>query len=324
MRRVLITGGTGFVGANLARRLLRHGHEVHLLVRKCCQTWRLEGISTDVHVHEVDVEDRDGVRRIVAQVKPDWAFHLAAYGAYPTQTGIDRMAATNLLGCANLLDACADVGVESFVHTGSSSEYGYKKQAPAEDGPLQPNSHYAITKAAASYYCQFTAVQRDLHAVTTRLYSVYGPYEAPTRLIPTLIVRGLQQQLPPLVSPRTARDFVYVDDAVDAIVIAASRIDLPRGSIFNVCSGTQIDLESVVSVARTMLGIAAPPVWSSLQQRPWDTDTWVGSPAAMERATGWRAAIEFEAGFQRTVDWLREDPARVRFYACQIDSGRDV
>src|SRR5262249_5612399 len=140
-----------------------------------------------------------------------------------TQTGIDRMMATNFMGCVNLLDACAEIGVESFVQTGSSSEYGYKDHPPAEDEALEPNSHYAVTKAAATHYCQFTARQHNLHAVTTRLYSIYGPWEEPTRLIPTLIIRGLKGNLPPLVSPRTARDFVYVDDAVEALLQVASQ-----------------------------------------------------------------------------------------------------
>ena len=97
------------------------------------------------------------------------------------------MVETNLLGCAALVDACAEVGFESFVQTGSSSEYGYKDHAAREDDLAQPNSHYAITKLAATHYCQLAARLHNLNIVTVRLYSVYGPYEEPTRLIPTLI-----------------------------------------------------------------------------------------------------------------------------------------
>ena len=100
-----------------------------------------------------------------------------------------------------LLDACAEAGVEAFVYTGSSSEYGYKDHPPREDEMLEPNSHYAITKAAATHYCQFVAVQHDINAIAVRLYSIYGPFEDPSRLMPTLIDHGLRGTLPPLVSP---------------------------------------------------------------------------------------------------------------------------
>ena len=317
MKRVLITGGTGFVGANLARRVLADGHEAHLLVRQSHQSWRLDEIAGDVRLYEGNLEDREAVRRTVSEVKPDWVFHLAAYGAYSTQTGFERMAATNLTGCVTLLDACTKTGVEAYVQTGSSSEYGYKDHRASEDELLEPNSHYAITKSAATHYCQFVARTAGLNAVTLRLYSIYGPYEEPTRLIPTLIVHGLGGRLPPLVSPATARDFVYVDDAVEAMLRVAATPAVPPGSVFNVCSGTQTRLDTVVAVARRLMHIPDAPSWSSMSARSWDTDCWVGSPEAMQRGTGWRARCEFETGLRRTIDWFRDNPRWLEFYSAR-------
>jgi dolichol-phosphate mannosyltransferase len=318
MKRVLITGGTGFVGANLARRVLRDGHEIHLMVRPSRPFWRLDEIAADVRLHQADLEDREAVRSVVSEVKPDWVFHLAAYGAYPTQTGFERMVATNLTGSVALLDACRESEVEAFVQTGSSSEYGYKDHRASEDELLQPNSHYAITKAAATHYCQFAARTTGLNAVTLRLYSVYGPYEEPARFIPTLIVHGLRGRLPPLVSPSTARDFVYVEDAVDAMLRVAAAPPVERGTVLNVCSGSQTTLASAVAIARRLMQIPADPAWSSMSARSWDTDIWVGSPAAAEREIGWRARFDFETGMQHTIDWFRHHPEWLRFYAARI------
>src|ERR1700733_2363885 len=186
MKRVLITGASGFVGANLARRLLRDGHAVWLLLRESHQPWRLEEIVSDCRVATGDITDRDAVRRAFVEASPEWVFHLAAFGAYSSQTGFDRMNAVNLMGAVTLLDAAAASGIECFVQSGSSSEYGYKPAAAREHDLLQPNSHYAITKAAATHYCQFTACKSGMKAVTLRLYSIYGPWEEPTRLIPGL------------------------------------------------------------------------------------------------------------------------------------------
>ncbi len=306
-KRILITGASGFVGANLARRVLQDGHQVHLLLRPGYQTWRVSGIAKDVRIHEVSLEDATGIHSSVTSIKPEAVYHLAAYGAYSSQQGMQRMVATNLLGCCSLLDACADIGVEAFVNAGSSSEYGFKDHAPQEDEALEPNSDYAITKAAASHYCRHVALSRNVNAVTVRLYSIYGPWEEPTRLIPTLIAHGLRGELPPLVSPDVARDFVYVNDAVDAIIrIAKSTV--PRGSIYNICSGEQTSLREVVEVARRVMGIRAEPVWASMPDRSWDTSVWVGNGAKIKHDIGWRAETILETGLQRTVEWLCGNP----------------
>jgi nucleoside-diphosphate-sugar epimerase len=316
VKRVLITGGSGFVGANLTRRLLRDGHETHLALRSGYQPWRLDEIARDFQRHEFDIGDKEAVARAIREIRPDWVFHLAAYGAYSSQTGIELMIGTNLLGTIALLDACAQVGVEAFVQTGSSSEYGYKDHAACEDEVIHPNSHYAITKAAATHYCQFTATQQAVNAVTVRLYSIYGPYEEPTRLIPTLIIYGLRGALPRLVSAAIARDFVYVDDAVEAMVRVATADR--GGAVYNVCNGVQRSLAGVVETARRLMKIDAEPAWASMPERSWDTDVWVGSPELMAHEVGWRAQVDLEAGLQELINWFRRNPGQREFYEQRI------
>src|SRR6058998_3106401 len=187
MKRVLLTGGTGFVGANLARRLLQSGHEVHLLVQPRHTGWRIEAIRDDLRLHEVDLADGERLGNLVRRIGPDWVFHLAAHGAYSWQRDLGQIVRTNILGTMNLVGACVATGFEGFVNTGSSSEYGFKDHAPAETEALEPNSYYAVTKASATLFCRFTARARSVNLPTLRLYSVYGPYEEPSRLIPALI-----------------------------------------------------------------------------------------------------------------------------------------
>jgi len=314
MKRALVTGASGFVGANLVRRLLGDGHRVHLLLRQAHRHWRLEELAAGCEITLGDVEDREAVRRAIAAAKPEWVFHLAAYGAYSNQAGFERMLATNVLGCANLLDACIQAGVEAFVQTGSSSEYGYQKHPTREEDRLEPNSHYAITKAAATHYCQFTARKHAYHAVTARLYSIYGPYEEPTRFIPTLLVHALRGELPPLVSPDTARDFVYVDDAVDALTRLAAASNLEPGAIYNVSSGTQNTIAGVVQKAQELLPVNAQPVWGGMAARAWDTGVWIGDASAIQRDTGWTAETSLAQGLSRTIDWLNDNPRRLQFY----------
>ena len=309
MRRVLVAGGTGFVGANLVRRLLREGCDVHLLSRQGSPDWRVHDIAAQLRWHAVEIENREAVRTAVRDARPDWVFHLAAYGAYPHQTDAGRMVSTNVTGSMALLDACAEIGVGAFIQTGSSSEYGLKDHPARETELLEPNSAYAVTKAAATHYCQFIARRLKLNAATLRLYSIYGPYEEPTRLVPTLIAQGVEGRLPPLTNPRTARDFVYVDDAVEALLRVAATGGIRPGSIYNVCSGTQTDLATIVAEIREILSIEAEPAWETMPARAWDTSAWVGDPAAILRDTGWRAETNLRDGLRKTVRWFRELPA---------------
>ncbi len=308
MKRVIITGATGFVGANLARRLLREGHEVHLLVRPNHAAGRIEEIRQDVRLQELQLHDAGAVTRVVSEIRPEWIFHLAAYGAYSRQIDLEQMVLTNINCTINLVNACLKTGFEAFVNTGSSSEYGFKDHAPAESDPLDPNSHYAVTKAAATMFCRYTAQSRRVHLPTLRLYSVFGPYEDPGRLLPALILRGLKGELPPLADPNVARDFVYVDDVVEAFLQAARVRTREWGAIYNVGTGVTTTLREVVNVARRVMNIGAEPVWNAMPNRSWDTNVWVSDNRKICSELRWQYRNDFEAGFRLMLDWFRQRP----------------
>jgi UDP-glucose 4-epimerase len=321
MKRVIVTGGTGFVGANLARRLLRDGHEVHLLVRAGYQPWRIEEIQGDVQIHEVQLHDVESVTRVVGQIRPNWIFHLAVYGAFSSQTDVQRMLQTNIHGTINLVEACLKTGFEAFVNTGSSSEYGFKDHPPAETEVIEPNSPYAASKAAGTLFCRQTARQQHVHLPTLRLYSIYGPYEDPARLVSTLIVRGLQGELPPLVGPETARDFVHVDDVVEAYLLAATHPGQEPGAIYNVGASVQTTIREVVAVARQVLEISAEPCWGTMPARSWDTSVWVSDNRKIGKELGWTPRDNFLRGFTATVEWFRAHPELLPLYRRELTKG---
>ena len=315
MKRVLLTGGTGFVGANLARRLLRDGHELHLLVRPGYQPWRIEEIRKEIQLHELHLHDVEAVARAVSEIRPEWVFHLAAHGAYSWQTDWEQMVRTNIQGTMSLLTACLKTGFEAFVNTGSSSEYGFKDHAPAESEAIEPNSHYAVTKAAATLFCRQTAQSQRVHVPTLRLYSVFGPYEEPGRLLPALILHGLKGEFPPLADPDVARDFVYVDDVVEAYLLAATVRTPEWGPIYNVGTGVQTTLREAVAAARGVMGITAEPVWNAMPNRKWDANVWVSDNRKIREQLGWQPRYTFAEGLRLMRDWFRQGPPPA--YACK-------
>ncbi len=314
MKRVLLTGATGFIGSNVARRLLTDGHEVFLILRPDCPSWRIRDVAADVRIQEVDLQDQAGVTDAVRRARPDWVFNLAAHGAYSWQTDLRAMLMTNLLGTIHLLEAALATGFEAFVQTGSSSEYGAKDHSPSETDWLEPNSQYAVTKASATLFCRYTGHARDLPIRTLRLYSVYGPWEEPSRLMPTLVMRGLRGELPDLVSPETARDYIYVDDVVNACMVAAATTNQEPGAVYNVGTGLQTSLQEVIELVRAELSIDAEPIWGSMPPRTWDTDVWVADSSRIRGELGWQPSRTLSEGFRLLVSWIRDHRHIHEFY----------
>ncbi len=257
-----------------------------------------------ITTHEGDLRNTDAISQIAAHVKPAEIYHLAGYGGHPYQHDDHRTMETMVMGTVNLVRACAKHGFEVFVNAGCSSEYGWKSRPMSEEDALVPNSYYSVAKASQTLYCQFTSRQHDLPIITARLFPVYGPWEEPVRLMPTLITHCLQGKEVNLTSPDTARDFIYIDDAVDAL-LAISQITTARGQIFNVGSGRQATLKEVTDCALDATGAKIKLLWNSVPPRPWDTGMWVADNSKIRKMTHWQPRTTLEEGIKKTTEWMR-------------------
>jgi len=303
--KCLITGGAGFVGAALARRLQTSGASVTLLVRPGSDLWRVKDLP--VRAIQADLLDGESLKRVFTEEKPEQVYHLAAHGGYPFQKDARQILETNLLGTHNILEACADSPCRLMVHSGSSSEYGFKKEPMRETDRLEPNSYYAVGKAAATQLCSYAATQMKFPIVTLRLFSVYGPYEEPTRLIPTLIQRALKGETIEMASPDIARDFIHVDDVLDAM-LQTETLKKWTGDVFNIGSGIQSTLADAVKVVMQLTGSKSEIRWQSLKPRDWDATHWVASIEKTRKSLGWSPKVSFREGIEKTIAWMRGRP----------------
>jgi polyisoprenyl-phosphate glycosyltransferase len=301
---ILVLGAGGFVGANLLRRLLKYREDVFGVVRTL-PAWRLDGVERR-HILEADLIDLAATRNLVANVRPSTIFDCIAYGAYSFETDRDLIYRTNFTALVQLIELLADTGFTAFVHAGSSSEYGSNSAGPLEEGSLQPNSHYSVSKVAASNYISYVGNVRHLPVLNLRLYSVYGPLEDLSRLIPNLVAKGLKGTFPPLVDPNTSRDFVYIDDVCDAFVQAAARLtpDI-YGQAFNIGTGRATTIRQVTKVAGDVFAIHEEPVFGSMAGRSWDLPDWYAAPGKAERLLNWTAKTDLATGLRLTSEWVR-------------------
>jgi nucleoside-diphosphate-sugar epimerase len=191
------------------------------------------------------------------------------------------------------------------VNTGSSSEYGFKDYAMRETDLLEPNSYYAVAKCAQTLLCQHVANAEKRPITTFRLFSVYGPFEEPSRLVPTLIRRCAEGRDLTLVEPDTARDFVYVEDVVDAY-LCTEKLTTLVGEVINIGSGVQSTMRQVVDIILQHTGAQVKCRWGAMPARIWDAKTWVADCTKSSRLLGWRPRTALTEGLQRTVAWVRE------------------
>lgn len=304
--KVLITGITGFVGAGLAHYLHQQDNvEIHGIVRSSSHLWRLTDIAEGITLHETDLLNEKAISDIVTAIQPDVIFHLAVYGAYSYQKDQSLILATTTQATLNLLNAAKKAGVQMFVNIGSSSEYGTKNHPMHEDERIDPNTYYSIGKATQTHLCQYFSAHEGVPTVTFRLFSVYGPYEEPGRLVPTVIGQALHNETVSIADPDIARDFIYLDDVSQALFDAAKDPNV-AGNIFNLGTGTQHTIGDMAHVILSECSSTLPFVTGGYEKRSFDTYTWVADMSKFEENIGWKPSTSLTDGIHKTVAWYKQ------------------
>jgi polyisoprenyl-phosphate glycosyltransferase len=302
---ILVLGASGFIGANLMRTLLDERSDVFGTASRD-PAWRLASLGGD-HVVTVDLLARGNLGALLDRVQPGTVFDCVAYGAYPFEQDIERMYQTNVVFKQELIEQLLRRGTYCYIHAGSSSEYGAHSAGPNEAEAPAPNSHYAVTKSAAAGLVYFSGHHRGLRCANLRLYSVYGPLEDRSRLIPTLVAEVAEGRLPPFVEPETSRDFVYVDDVSRAFLRAAALLRPDHyGDSFNVGSGRKTTIREFAYLAKREFDLECEPEFSAMPARGWDLNDWYANPARAAELLGWRAEVPLDEGLRRTARWYAE------------------
>ena len=310
---IWVVGASGFIGAKLFFSLARLRPDVFAVSRQVEASWRLLHCPYPNRI-ALDITQPRELVAAVNKHRPRTVFNLAAYGAYERQNASERIHAVNYVGTQHLINALLESGCDAFVQAGTSSEYGLNCAGPAESAALEPNSDYAVSKAASSYLLGYYGRFKQFPCTHLRLYSIYGPWEERDRLIPTLVRLGLQGQYPPLVNPDITRDFLYVDDCTRAFVRAAlTTCRSHPGQALNIATGNKTSLAEIAQLAQTTFNIPAEPVFGSMPNRKWDLSNWYGNPTLAQAMLGWSARIPLKEGLACTSDWEKAAAPLVRF-----------
>ncbi len=307
MPRYLITGGAGFIGSNIARRLLADQHEVRVFDNLSTgRLSNLDDIRQDLDFVQGDLRDPDALRRAVQGI--DYVFHQAAVPS--VQRSIEDPMGSHLVnstGTLDLLIASRDAGVRRVVYAGSSSVYGDSETLPKVETMIpSPISGYAIDKICSEYYCRIFPALYGLETVTLRYFNVFGPYQDPTSeysaVIPLFVTAYLEGRVPTIHGDGLqARDFTYIDNVVDANLLASTAAGA-SGQAFNIACGEMVSLVDLARAIKEIVGAEGEPVHSAPRQG--DVRFSLADITRAREVLGYDPKVSLRDGLERTAEFF--------------------
>ena len=299
---ILITGASGFVASNLVRYFVSKNIKINILLKKNTNLWRLKDIIHKTNFFYLNLGNKNIVEKIIKKIKPKTIFHFAAHGAYSNQTNLQEIKSSILDGTLNLINECKKYGFKSFINTGSSSEYGFKNHKMKEENLLVPNSYYSVFKSSATLLCQYESIKNNLSITTVRPFHVYGPYEDPTRLIPSLMHQLLNNKKSKLVSANISRDLIHIQDVIDFYLMVSIKKRMV-GNIFNLGYGKKITIKMIYDHLKKITKANVKNKWNSMKDKSWDQTVWYSDMTKVKKRFNWSPKINFKKGLSKTLIW---------------------
>jgi len=310
MEKFLVTGGAGFIGSNICRRLVSEGHFVRVVDNLLTgKKSNLADIIDKIEFIQADMGDSEVARSAMKDI--DIVFHQGALASVPRS--VDDPAATHK-HCVDatfiLLLAARDVGIKRFIYAASSSAYGDAPTLPKVETmqPL-PLSPYAAAKLVGEYYCSVFYEVFGLETISLRYFNVFGPYQDPTSqyaaAIPAFVMSILKDEPPTIYGDgEQSRDFTYIDNVVDANLLAA-RAERTKGQVINIACGQVVTVNEIIDMINDLLGKKIKPIYTP--QRPGDVKHSLADITAAQKLINFKPKVQFKEGLQKAIDWYREN-----------------
>ena len=307
MTRILITGGAGFIGTNLANKLINDGYEI-IIIDDLSSGYR-EFINDQVFFIEGSIVDDLALAKCF-EYEPDYVIHLAAL--FANQNSVDHPdndLSVNGLGTIKILEWSNRTGVKKVVYASSSCVYGNKEIMNESDKDIHPDTPYAITKLLGEYYANFWSNYHRIDVASVRLFNVYGPGDLPgvyRSVVPNFIKLAINNE--PLVITGTGeetRDFCYIDDTVSGICSVLFNKTEP-GDIFNIATGKSTSIIDIANYINLYCNNKAGITFKEL--RNWDCV--INRVANIDKITSlfdYSADTQIEEGLKKTCDWIMQN-----------------
>ncbi|MBN2128940.1 MAG: SDR family oxidoreductase [Sedimentisphaerales bacterium] len=310
MEKFLVTGGAGFIGSNICRRLVAEGCSVRVVDNLLTgKRSNLADVIDRIDFVEADMGDAEIVRAAMKDV--DVVLHQGALPSVPLS--VDDPAGTHrhcVDATFTVLMAARDAGVKRVVYAASSSAYGDAPGQPkVETMPTSPLSPYAVGKLVGEYYGSVFSKVFGLETISLRYFNVFGPYQDPTSqyaaAIPAFVTAILKDEPPTIYGDgEQSRDFTYIDNVVEANLRAA-RAEKTQGEVVNIACGEAITVNAIIALINELLGKNVKPIYEP--PRAGDVKHSLADITAARKLIGFEPVVPFRQGLEKAIDWYRHN-----------------
>jgi nucleoside-diphosphate-sugar epimerase len=301
---MLVTGASGFIGARVAERLHARGHTVALLLKSPRPGDRAAGLYSNCELMRGDLNDPASYAEAVRAYKADTVIH-AAWAGVDGGRRNEFLQVGNITAAARLLEECIAAGARHFVGIGSQAEYGPHEIPLTETVEARPTTLYGCSKLAACQITQTICRMANARHAWIRIFSTYGPRDNPNWLIPGIIRKLLKSEVPPLTAGEQQWDFLFVDDAADAIVAVAETA--AAFGVFNLGSGESPSLRQTITMLRDLINSDLELGFGQVPYRPDQVMFLKADIGRLMRTTGWSPKVDLQTGLKQTVQWFSEN-----------------
>ncbi len=306
-RRVLLTGATGFIGSHLARKLVRSGLEVCVLIDADSDLARLDDIKQQISIYKATCWKKPELQKILLDANPDTIFHLRAkINSNPGFGNKDSFLQTNFEDTRQLAEAAYSSNLELFVQLGTIAEYGSSPSPFKENGPAEPVSDYGKSKLAATKWLKAFWHSHKFPAVILRLSLAYGPGQNPhSFLIPNVIISCLKKQDFYIASSGLqTRDPLFIDDIIAGCVSIISSAGA-KGEIINLGLGQEFAVVEIANMINNILGKPINIITGSQPMRFGENEHYWNDITKARHILGWKPEVSLEEGLKRSIAWYQ-------------------
>jgi len=298
MKKVLVTGASGFLGRNLIKRIAEE-HSYDLLA--------VGGhADSDSGIIPLDLTDADKTRQTIQSFAPDFVCHVGAVVDLTRSFDVARkVAQVNILGTINLLKALSEKPAHTFLFASTEEVYGDGLVPFREGNPTYPPSPYAVAKSTGEHLLRLYAGKAFTSGYSFRIGTMYGPHLPQSRFISLMIQKALKNEEIPLTSGTKKRDYVFVGDVVCAFLLALKRRSADALEVVNIGGGVSISLKDLAEKILELSGSSSMLRLGAIPDRIGESDTWLLDNTKAQELLGWKPATDISAGLVQTISFVK-------------------